>query len=107
MTSQDVPQGPSVDEQMKRLRTRKVYIQLRIPRIKAEIAAVATQKKAMSESRGEASKELIEERIYSNQHLVALRKELEALEDERKTVLQGLREIRIKETGKAVPATPR
>jgi hypothetical protein len=107
MTSQAAPQDPSSEEQLKRLRSRRVYIQLRIPRVKAEIAAVATQKKAMSEPRGEASKEVIEERIYSNQHLVALRKELESLEQERKTVLQGLREIRIKETGKAGPATPR
>jgi hypothetical protein len=107
MTSQAVPPDPSVEEQMKRLRTRKVYIQLRIPRIKAEIAAVATQKKAMNESRGEASKELIEERIYSNQHLVALRKELQALEDERKTVLLGLREIRLQGTGEPLRTSSR
>jgi hypothetical protein len=107
MQAQVAPQDPSAEEQMRRLRLRKVYIQLRIPRVKAEIAAVATRKKTMNESGGEASKELIEERIYSNQHLVALRKELQALEHERKTVLQGLREIRLQETGKAVRATSR
>jgi len=53
---------PSAKER-KRLRLRKVYIQLRIPRIKAEIAEIATRKKAMKESGGEASKELTEERI--------------------------------------------
>jgi hypothetical protein len=107
MPAQAAPQDPSAEEQMRRLRLRKVYIQLRIPRVKAEIAAVATRKKAMNESGSEASKELIEERIYSNQHLVALRKELQALEQERKTVLSGLREIRLEETGKAVRATSR
>jgi len=88
-------------EGQKRLRSRKVYIQLRIPRVRAEIAAIATRKKAMSESGGEATKELTEERIYSNQHLVALRKELESLEQERKTVLQGLKEIRLQEKEKS------
>jgi hypothetical protein len=94
MSGQAAPRDPSAEEQTKRLRSRKVYTQLRIPRVKAEIAAVATRKKNLSG--GEASKEIIEERIYSNQHLVALRKELEALEQERKTVLEGLKEIRIK-----------
>ena len=107
MSAQAAPQDPSAEEQMKRLRLRKVYIQLRIPRVKAEIAAVATRKKAMNESGGEASKEVVEERIYSNQHMVALRKELQSLEQERKTVLQGLREIKLQETGKAVRATSR
>ena len=107
MPAQAAPQDPSAEEQMKRLRLRKVYIQLRIPRVKAEIAAVATRKKAMNESGGEASKELIEERIYSNQHMVALRKELQSLEHERKTVLQGLREMKLQETGKTVRATSR
>ena len=107
MSAQAAPQDPSAEEQMKRLRLRKVYIQLRIPRVKAEIAAVATRKKAMNESGGEASKELVEERIYSNQHMVALRKELQSLEHERKTVLQGLRDIKLQETGKTVRATSR
>jgi len=107
MPAQAAPQDPSADEQMKRLRLRKVYIQLRIPRVKAEIAAVATRKKAMNESGGEASKELIEERIYSNQHMVTLRKELQSLEQERKTVLQGLKDIKLQETGKPVRASSR
>ena len=63
MPVQAAPQEPSAEEQMKRLRLRKVYIQLRIPRVKAEITAIATRKKAMKESGGEASKELTEERI--------------------------------------------
>jgi hypothetical protein len=95
MSGQAAPHDPSAEEQTKRLRSRKVYIQLRIPRVKAEITEVATRRKTLSG--GEASKEIIEERIYSSQHLVALRKELESLEQERKTVLQGLKEIRIKE----------
>lgn len=107
MPAQAAPQDPSAEEQMKRLRLRKVYIQLRIPRVKAEIAAVATRKKAMNESGGEASKEIVEERIYSNQHMVALRKELQSLEQERKTVLQGLKEIKLQETGKTVRASSR
>jgi hypothetical protein len=106
MPVQAAPRDPSAEDQMRRLRLRKVYIQLRIPRVKAEIAAIATRKKAMNESGNEASKELTEERIYSNQHLVALRKELQSLEQERKTVLQGLREIRLQETGNAVRTTP-
>ena len=107
MSAQAAPQDPTAEELTKRLRLRKIYIQLRIPRVKAEIAAVATRKKAMNESGGEASKELIEERIYSNQHMVALRKELQSLEQERKTVLQGLRDIKLQETEKTVRATSR
>jgi hypothetical protein len=105
MTSQAVPQDESsAEEQMKRLRLRKVYIQLRIPRVKAEIAALATRKKALNGT-GEAKKEVVEELIYSNQHLIALRKELESLEQERKAVLQDLKEVRLYETGK--PASTR
>ena len=64
--SEQVPMSEQTDpyaKERKRLRLRKVYIQLRIPRIKAEIAEIATRKKAMKESGGEASKELTEERI--------------------------------------------
>jgi hypothetical protein len=81
-------------EEQKRLRSRKVYIQLRIPRLKAEITALAMKKKNLNGT-GDAKKEVVEELIYSNQHLLALRKELESLEQERKTVLQGLKEIRL------------
>lgn len=95
MPAQEAP--PSAEGEIKRLRARKTYIQLRIPRVKAEITAIATRKKAMNESGGEASKELTEERIYSNQHLIALREELESLEQERKTVLQSLMKIRLQE----------
>ena len=95
MPAQEAP--PSAEAEVKRLRARKIYIQLRIPRVKAEITAIATRKKAMNESGGETSKELTEERIYSNQHLIALRRELESLEQERKSVLQDLKEIRVQE----------
>jgi hypothetical protein len=54
------------------------------------------------ESGNGASKEAIEEMIYNNQHIVALRKELQSLEQERKTVLKALKEMRLQET--AVPA---
>ena len=101
MTSQAAPKDDSSTEEQKRLRSRKIYIQLRIPRVKAEISAIATRKKAMKESGGDATKELTEERIYSNQHLVALRKELQSLELERKTVLEGLKEIRLQEKEKS------
>jgi hypothetical protein len=60
--------------------------------VRAEIAAIATRKKELRGSAGEASKEVTAELIYSNQRLLALRKELESLEPEHKTVLQGLRE---------------
>lgn len=80
----------------KQLRLRKVYIQLRIPRVRAEIATLVTRKNSLMNGSGhQASKENIGELIYSNQHMAALRKELEALEEKRKTVLQGLREIRL------------
>ena len=62
---------------------------------------MATRKKAMKESGGEASKELTEERIYSNQHLIALRKELESLEQERKAVLHDLKETKLQEKEKS------
>jgi hypothetical protein len=107
MPAQAAPQDPPAEEYMKRLRLRKVYIQLRIPRVKTEIAAVSTRKKALNDSGGEATKEVIEERIYSNQHLAALRKELESLEQERKAVLQGLRDMKLQEAATAVRATSR
>jgi len=87
---QDVPP----DEPTKKLRLRKVYIKLRIPRVKAEIAKIAARKKAMNESGGEASKELVQERIYNNQHLAVLRNELESLEEEHESVLRDLKELR-------------
>ena len=94
----------SLDEgQIKQLRLRKIYIQLRLPRVKSEISALATRKKELGGSAGEASKEVVQELIYSNQHLVALRKEYESLEQERKSVLAGLREIKSQETAKPRP----
>jgi len=89
----------SGDDRLKRLRLRKVYIEIRIPRVKTEIAAIANRKKAMRETGGKSSKEELEELIYNNQHMVALRKELQSLEQERKTVLRGLKDIRLQETG--------
>jgi len=95
-----IPEDSSAEQHAKSLRSRKIYIQLRIPRVKAEIAAVATQKKSLSRSGGEPSKEIIEELIYSNQHMLALRNELESLEQEHTSVLKDLKEIKLKETGK-------
>ncbi|HLY06620.1 MAG TPA: hypothetical protein VKR31_12825 [Rhizomicrobium sp.] len=97
-------QEQSDNDQVKRFRSRKIYIEHRIPRVKAEIAAIATRKRSLKESGGEASKHVIEEMIYNNQHLVALRKELQSLEQERKSVLKGLKEIRLQETGKTESA---
>ena len=103
MSAQAVLQDASGDEPMKRLRSRKIYIELRIPRVKTEIAAIATRKKAIKEPGSENSRKVLEEMIYNNQHLLVLRKELQSLEQERETVLQGLKDIRLQETGK--PAT--
>lgn len=104
MPAQVASQEPSGDEQAKGLRLRKVYIELRIPRVRTEIAAIAARKKAMKVSGGEASKEVLEEMIYNNQHLVALRKELQSLEQERETVLEGLRTIRLQKMQTASPS---
>ena len=93
MTLPVVPQNASDEGRMKQLRLRKVYIQLRVPRARAEITELATKKKNLNGT-GEAKKETVEELIYSNQHLLVLRKELESLEQERKTVLQGLKETK-------------
>lgn len=103
MPAQAAAHDPSANEPVKRLRFRKVYIELRIPRVRTEIAAIATRKKAMKESGGEASKEMLEEMIYNNQHLIALREELQSLERERKTVLKDLRKIRLQETERGGP----
>jgi len=103
MTSPVVQQDASGEGQMKHLRLRKVYIQLRIPRVKAEITELATRKKNLNGT-GDAKKEVVEELIYSNQHLIALRKELESLEQERKSVLQDLKETKLQEGGKALAA---
>lgn len=84
----------SIEEQRKQSRLRKVYIQLRIPRVTAEIAAITKRKKAMKESGGNMSKEVVEELVYSNQHIVALRNELESLQHERNAVLQSLADFK-------------
>ena len=102
MTSPVVPQDASGEGHMKQLRLRKVYIQLRIPRVKAEITALATKKKTLNGT-GEAKKEVVDELIYSNQHLIALRKELESLEQERKAVLHDLKETKLQEADKPLP----
>jgi len=98
---------PTAEEQMKRLRLRKIYIQLRVPRIKAEIAELAARKKIMEVSGSGAPKKVIDELIYSNQHLVALRMELQSLEQERRTVLQGLKDLRVRESEIGVRASLR
>jgi hypothetical protein len=85
---------PHIQEELKRARLRKVYIHLRIPRVRAEITSIAVRKKAMNDAGADASKEVVEERIYNNQHLVALRKELESLEQERKNILGSLRKLK-------------
>lgn len=103
MPAQAASQHPSAEEPVKRLRLRKVYIERRIPRVKTEIAAIAARKKVMKETGGEVSKEIIEEMIYNNQHLVALREELQSLERERKTILKDLRKIRLQETERGGP----
>ena len=94
------PQGLSAEERAKQFRLRRVYIQLRIPRVNADIAALAARRKTMKQSGVEASKEVIEELIYSNQHLVALRKELDALEEERRAAFEGLKELKLQEKEK-------
>ena len=91
----------AVGDQIKSLRLRKVYIKLRIPRVRAEIAAIAAQKKALNESGAEPSPEIVHERVYSNQHLLALRAELASLEEERKSVLQALKESKSSTVGPA------
>jgi hypothetical protein len=107
MTSQAAPHDdPTAEEQLKRLRSRKIYIQLRVPRARAEVTAITARKTTLVESGGEASKEVLEERIYCNQHLLALRKELESLEQERKTVLQSLREVKMQQTGTPLRTEP-
>ena len=103
MTLPVVPQDVSDEGHMKNLRLRKVYTQVRIPRVKAEIAELATRKKNLNGT-GEAKKEVVEELIYSNQHLIALRKELESLEQERKAVLQDLKATKLQEGGKTLTA---
>jgi len=99
-TQADIEAADLPEEQMRRLRLRKVYIQLRIPRVRAEIANLAARKKTLKDNPGEASKELIEEKIYNNQHLSALRKELESLEEERKSVLEHLRKSKLEDREK-------
>jgi len=88
----------SAEEHVKRLRLRKVYIKLRVPRVKAEIAALATRKRALNQPGSDASKEVTEERIFNNQHMIALRTELESLGQEREALLNDLRKIRLQET---------
>jgi hypothetical protein len=100
MTMQVAEDVSHVQDELKRARLRKVYIQLRIPRVRAEITSIAMRKKAMNEAGSDASKEVVEERIYNNQHLVALRKELESLEQERKNILGSLRKLKQEEKQK-------
>lgn len=99
MSTSATSQDQIGNDPLKRFRFRKIYIELRIPRVKKEITAIATRKKAVKESGGEPSKDAIEEMIYNNQHLIELRKELQLLEQERKAVLKNLRDIRLQQTG--------
>ena len=100
MTMQVAEEVSHVQDEMKRARLRKVYIHLRIPRVRAEITSIATRKKAINDAGADASKDIVEERIYNNQHLIALRKELESLEEERKNILGSLRKLKQEEKQK-------
>jgi hypothetical protein len=88
---------------LKDLRGRKVYIDIRLPRIREEIKTLQDQRKTLAqESRlgakpeGVQLKASVAKRIYTSHELDRLKSELASLQIERTTVLERLREARDK-----------
>ena len=79
--------------QLRQLRVRKVYIQLRIPKIRSELKQLLEQKRSFENPDREKSRSIAEQKLYTNQHLISLRVELQRLEAEQKTVLEQLRNL--------------
>ena len=93
--------------QLRQLRVRKVYIQLRIPKLRSELKQLLEQKKGLESPDQEKSRSIAEQKIYTNQHLIALRAELNKLSDEQKTVLEQLRKLPVTgASGEPAPAPP-
>jgi hypothetical protein len=87
----------SVTPELKNLRSRKVYIQLRTPRVRDEIQTLVEQRKKIHDSPHEIgggsgeSRNKNEERIYASFELARLKSELKSLELERGDILTKLR----------------
>src|ERR1051326_4670841 len=83
-----------IPPEIKALRSRKVYIQLRVPRIKEELKTLGEQRKKLSEAKGRPeslTKDHHQQRVYAHHELERLKAELKNLEKERGTILGKLR----------------
>jgi phage-related minor tail protein len=95
--------GEAPERALKDLRGRKVYIDIRLPRIRDEIKTMTDQRKTLAEEsrvgakpEGAKLKASVAKRIYTTHELDRLKAELASLQIERKTVLERLREARDK-----------
>ena len=81
-----------VDAELKLARQRKVYIEIQMPKLRAEIKEFAERRKIVDAGPQSTNAEATaREKIYIHQHLLSLRKNLEALEEERKSVIEFLK----------------
>jgi hypothetical protein len=94
-----------ITPELKDLRSRKTYVQLRIPRIRDEIKSLFEQRKAFRESprdpggKPEERRHIVETRIYLGFELERLKSELKCLEQERDTIRTKLRAMGPGEAG--------
>jgi hypothetical protein len=94
----DGPANQTISPEIRDLRSRKVYLQVRMPKVRAELKELADRRRQWSEdskkgpkAEGPAAKSLNEQRIYTVHELGRLQAELKALTEERKNVLEKLK----------------
>jgi hypothetical protein len=91
--------GPSAE--LRELRRRKTYVDLRIPKVREELQALVAKRKRNAEAAQKAPKiegaELKTEaahRIYEHHESIRLKNELQSLDAESKSLVSQLREVR-------------
>jgi hypothetical protein len=81
-----------VDAELKLAHQRKVYIQIRVPKLRTEIKALVEERKSLeAEPPSKNLEAAARQKIYVHHHLLSLRKELQALEDEKQSVFEFLK----------------
>jgi len=92
----DNSRSSTISPELKQLRGRKVYVQLRAARVRDEIKSLVDQRKGFRDS-SNAGKEgqphdLNQQKIYTTHELARLKSELKSLEEERGSIIGKLRE---------------
>jgi hypothetical protein len=98
-SGKDQTGGPSAE--LRELRRRKTYVDLRIPKVREELQALVAKRKRNAEAAQKAPKiegaELKTEaahRIYEHHESIRLKNELQSLDAESKSLVSQLREVR-------------